>query len=165
MPRPEFRHIRRTVYALKRAYPLAISLRRTTNNATDLKTGARTADVQAVYIAKAVLLPSRGLRDFAYDLSFIAANKNFTYGGYYDHRFRRVLIDRRDIPATFPLNLNMYVIFDERRYEVKEIFEYEHKECIVLVLDSMDGVPPGDVINAPVQQSLGITDGNGAVLQ
>jgi hypothetical protein len=65
-------------------------------------------------------------RDFEYDLSFIAANKNFTYGGFFDPSVRDVIIDSKDIPSGFEITGDMYVIFDDRRYEIKETREAEN---------------------------------------
>ena len=140
--KPEFRLVRQMIYALKRIYPQRIELCRTSQNSTDYTTGMMDDLLTKVIIRRAILLPAKGLRDFSYDLSFIAANKNFTYGGHYDRRFRMVLIDRRDLrraDPNFPVDLNMHLVFDQKRWEVKQLGEYEEQEVLALVIERTEG--------------------------
>jgi hypothetical protein len=158
--KPEFREMRRAIYALKRKFPQSVVLCRTTGTSTDVSTGRQTETLVKSTIKRAVFLPARALRDFAYDLSFIAANKNFTYGGLYDHTKRVVLIDRRDVDSSFVVDLNMHVIFDGRRYEVKELREYEEQEVILLVIDSLSGAPLMDHHDESVSTNMDIQGSN-----
>lgn len=162
MTHPRHRESRIAVYSLKRELGQALTLCRTTNNVTDLGTGRQTETLVKLRIGRAVLLPAKAIRDFAYDLSFIAANKNFTYGGFYDHRNRRVLIDRRDIArgdSAWPIDLNMHVILKDERWEVKEIYEYEDEEAILIILDGLKGAQRLDVIAESASDDAGLTDG------
>lgn len=162
MTHPRHRESRIAVYSLKRELGQALTLCRTTNNATNFETGRQTESVQKLRIGRAVLLPAKAIRDFAYDLSFIAANKNFTYGGFYDHRNRRVLIDRRDIArddSAWPIDLNMHVILKDERWEVKEIYEYEDEEAVLIILDGLKGARPLDTIEESLSDSMGLSDG------
>jgi hypothetical protein len=132
---------------------------------TDFATGKQVEILHKLEIRRAVFLPAKALRDFSYDLSFIAANKNFTYGGFYDHRNRRILVDRRDIVADWPVDLNMHVLHRGKRWEIKNIFEYEDEECLVIILDGLTGARPMDQIDGQVDMDLGgLQAGGEAVL-
>lgn len=157
-----FRETRLAVYTLKRARGQAVTLCRTVNNDTDFTTGRNSEDLRKIHIRRGVFLPSRGLRDFAYDLSFIAANKNFTYGGFFDKKMRRLLLDVRDIrreDASWPIDQDMHVVFKGKRWEVKELFEYEDEECLVLLLEQWTGAPLLDQHTASASEDLTMTEG------
>lgn len=159
--KPEFRLVRQTIYALKRIYPQRIELCRTSQNSTNYASGAISSSLTKVVIRKAILMPAKITRDFSYDLSFIAANKNFTYGAFYDKRVRMVLIDRRDLrraSPTFPVDLNMHVLFGGRRWEVKSLMEYEEQEVIGLLLEATDGASVMDDHVETVSESVTLTE-------
>ncbi len=117
------RHITNIVYKLKRLLGVSIILRQEASGSYDLETGAVSRTFTDVTIKRAVVLPSRQIRDFVYDLSFIAGNKNFTYGGMFDTQTRHVLIDAKDI-SVIP-TLNDKIIYQNRMYMIVEIQEAE----------------------------------------
>ena len=161
MTHPRNRELRRAIYALKREHGQAITLCRTVNNDTNFTTGRNSEDLVRINIRRAIFLPARAFRDFAYDLSFIAANKNFTYGGFFDKKLRRVLVDRRDIvreAADWPVDQNMHVVHKGLRWEVKEFFEYEDEECIFMLLERLVGTPLMDQTSAGASESLTLTE-------
>ena len=109
------------LYRLKRNYPAAVTLRKATANHFDLETGRVTRPQEIVDIHRATVLPERRIPDYIYDLSFIAANKNFTYGGNFSSSTRLVLIDKKDIPKHFELALGDEVIFKNKIHALKVI--------------------------------------------
>ena len=94
--RNTLRQIRIILYRLKRNFGISAMLRRPRTRSNNIRTGAQTVDYEEVYIRKVIFLPKRNISDFVYDLSFIAANKNFTYGAYFDTNDRWIIIDVRD---------------------------------------------------------------------
>lgn len=154
-----FRNVRRTVYALKRLYPQILDLYKTTGDNTDPGTGLYTSTMSKLTL-KVVLLPNKKLRAFSYDLAFIAANKNFTYGGFYDTNARDVIIDRRDL-GNFPVDLNCYAIFDKKAWRPKQLAEIDQAEAIILKLEALDGGTYTQIINAYAKSRIGFTDSAG----
>lgn len=126
------------IYDLKRQFGRNISLYRTDNDIRDLKTGMTVADVTRRDVSRAIVLPARKIRDFVYDLSFIAANRNFTYGGLFDQNSRSIILSARDI-GTFKLDLSCWVVYDDVRWDVKELFTYERGEAFQLIVTKVDG--------------------------
>lgn len=109
-----FGSIRKLIYQLKREWPTQIRIKRETVE-TDPESGEKTPTILLdVTIRKAILLPSRMITDFVYDLSFVAANKNFSYGGFFDKDSRVVVIDAEDI-RDYTINLHDQILIGNRR--------------------------------------------------
>jgi hypothetical protein len=91
-----------------------------TEDIYNLRTGEVARDLVEITIKRGILLPERQSVDYMYDLSFIAANKNFTYGGFFEPGERAVIVDVKDLPTAFKITTEMYVVFQSRRFEIKE---------------------------------------------
>lgn len=133
------RFIRSALYRLKLRYgqPMSITIR--LSQATDVETGVMSESAVTYNIHRAIMLPNEFKRDFDYDLSYLAANKNFTYGGFFDVGQRIVLIDRNDLPSTYVPNLDHTVTFDSRIFKILKYQDYEHKQSLLLTLKELQG--------------------------
>lgn len=114
------------IYRLKRKYGKRIIIRKIDYNDRDITTGQITQVENDIIISKAVPLPNKMKRAFSYDLSYVAASKNFTYGGIFEVGERKILIDAKDIPSDYTLKNTDTIIFEERRYEIKEIEDLQY---------------------------------------
>lgn len=114
--------IKRVLYTLKRQHGVPVTLMQRTSSTVDLPTGNKTVAYRSIDIARALELPDVSQRKFAYDLAFIFANRSFTYGAHFDIGMKRFLIDQSDM-GTFQLKLDDYIIFNNKRYEVKQLEE------------------------------------------
>lgn len=139
MVRNRLRFIRRVLYRMKRNYGLPISLYTSTPGALNLETGATSMEYTKVDIKRAIVQPARYHRDFVYDLAYISANKDFTTGGFFDTSDRRVIIDASDLPASWEIDLNQFVIFDGRRFDIKSFYEFEEGMGYILVIRELKG--------------------------
>lgn len=162
---PHFRQFRRTIYALKRQYPHAVTLCRTTNDATNVETGEMTQTLVKVPVKRAIVLPGKEARQFLYDLSYRAADREFTYGGMFDVKTRLIIVERRDVPADFPIDENMHLVLEGNRYEVKEVHDFRPLDIIVFVATFLRGAPTLDQVSGSVSDSIKLGEGikaNGA---
>lgn len=130
------REIRKIIYALKREWGTPVDIRRETVS-TNIDTGVTTVTpVLQCSIRRGIILPRAIQTDFVYDLSFIAANKNFTYGGHFEVNNQDLLLDARDardaIGAPFEIHQDDFVYIAERRYTIQSIAKYD-KNGIVSV--------------------------------
>lgn len=135
------REIRIILYRLKRNYGLPAIIKRVNTSVQDITTGVITRTYFEYPIKRVIVLPTRDLRTFLYDLSFVAASKNFTYGGLFDQKSRVMIIDIKDAPKGFILTMNDHIEFESRRYEIKEFELAEHNQGWLLQcieLDSSD---------------------------
>jgi hypothetical protein len=126
--------IKAALYELKKQYgggPVSIySLGSTT---TDLETGVKTVSKSVTVIRSAIILPARISRDVVQTISQISANKAFVYGGGYDSRTRTFIIDRSDCPNLDELKEDDWLVFNNRKYEIKTIQEFEIDTAWVVI--------------------------------
>ena len=100
------RQVRNIIYALKRKFGFRVDILTTESITQDLQTGMIVRNERLIVIRKAVVVTSKEIRDFTYDLSFIASNKNFTYGGLFDTSERVMIIGKRDLPKDYVPAIN-----------------------------------------------------------
>lgn len=158
---PQFRFIRRALYNLKRQYPLPIMLCSTVTS-TDLETGLQSEILTKYSITKAIVMPTRETREILSSLKTIAP---YNQGSTIDSRYRRIIIDLRDLPPTHIVTLNDFIIFNAKRYELKQVQEFEHQEAIILYIDMTQGAPVNDTISLAVADIITPQDGATYVIQ
>ncbi len=118
------REIKRVIYRLKREWGTPMTLKRETTS-LNVDTGVETPTVTAtVTLPRGILLPRKLSTDFSYDLSYIAANKNFTYGGFFGKTTRLVLLDAQDL-GSYTVAKGDHVVVNSKRYTIDAIDEYE----------------------------------------
>lgn len=117
--------IRNLLYSLKSRYGHPIEYVYKITSSTDTRTGKVTITRDSFRINKAILLPTTAEANFSYDLTFIASNKNFTYGGIYDTNERRLILDGNDLPNQFEPNVGHSIIFDGKRWDIKEAQKFQ----------------------------------------
>lgn len=147
--------VRQALYSLKRDYGYFLDVYKTIQEDVDQKTGKRTRTRKVYRIAKAVVLPSTLARKFKYDLSYIAANKNFTYGDYYDVNSRLVIIDAADA-RRFELAVNDGVIFEHHRYVIKQVVKLEYGLGFLVTMTETVGAIPFEIFSIRVESPLQI---------
>lgn len=114
-------------------------------NTVELDTGKRVVEYGVIKIRRAILLPTRLHRDFVYDLSFVAANKNFTYGGLFDTSERRLIVDVEDLPIVNDPAQSDHVFFEEflgqgrEKYVIKEVALFENNRAFMFLVKRVRG--------------------------
>jgi hypothetical protein len=155
---PNFRKWRRAIYSLKRANAQAVTVYRKTNQAVNTDSGELSEDVTTYEIGKVVVLPTKLSRAFAYDLSFIANNRDFTFGGHFDVQIRQLLLDRRDLPTSFVLDLNDHLVFNHKRYEIVTIQDIEEGEILLVIAKHKIGSVAYEIQARNSRDRLAVTD-------
>jgi hypothetical protein len=125
--------IRKVLYRLKRRYGSPVDVVWTLSSTVNRETGLKDLVHNFVRVQRMIVLPALIHREFFYDLTFIASNKNFTYGGHIDTTQRRFIVDSRDLPVDFEINPDKWFVYDGVRYNVKsaERFEENHGWLVV----------------------------------
>lgn len=146
--------IKRAMYRMKRRYGSKIRLLDRVSVVTDRATGVRTTDVDDLIVNRAIMLPNTLHREFFYDLTFIASNKNFTYGGHVGTTERRMILDRKDLRkadgSPWIVEVGQWFLYGGRRYEVKEVNEFEEAYAYMVTGKAVDGAPSDSQINVEV---------------
>ena len=119
------REIKKMLYRLKRRYGEVVTLYVPQSTTPNLQTGSQTRSFKSYRINKAIPLPEKQVSRFVYDLAFIAANRNFTQGAYFEQGTRQILIDRADLPSGVTITQDCVIHFQNQRYEVSNISEAE----------------------------------------
>ena len=144
MVRPNYnliRFIRRCVKQLKSEYGNSITVYKLDTATTNYSTGLRTHTATSVFIRRAIVLPVRLSRDLVQTISIISANKKILQGGTFDAGVRNFIIDRSDVPSTFTVVKDDYIVYDGSRYDVKTVDEYEYKTAWVVTAKKIEGAP------------------------
>lgn len=141
MRRNKLNFIRNVIYRMKRSYGLPIDYYQMITHTMDPEDGDKVTILTKTRIHKAIVLQAREFRSFVYDLAFISANKDFTHGGFFDPEDRKVIIDVKDVPTGFVPRVDDYYIFQNRKYEVKEIFDFEDNAAYIFLARKLRGVP------------------------
>jgi hypothetical protein len=132
------------IYRLKRNYGLAGTIYRPDPDAYafNVETGRQAREWAYVTIKRMIRLPAVIAKKFLYDLSFIAANKNFTYGGFFDVDAILFIIDRKDM-GDFELDDNSFIwIENKNRYEVSKFVEVEELAAYMVNTKAVTGTLP-----------------------
>lgn len=144
------------IYALKREFGFKATLYLDTFT-LDIDTGVKVRSTEIKEIKRAIILPSDWKRKFSYDLSFIAANKNFTYGGFYDVNTRIFIIDVRDIP-NYVITLDHKLVVSSSKYNLVSVNLLEQDKIWVLTGVALRNEPPNQVINISVAETISISE-------
>ena len=132
--------ITNVLYRLKRDFGQEVYLFvQNTPAVQDVETGDVVFDENQHRINKAIVLPLKVFRDFEYDLSFIAANKNFTYGALFDAGTRVMLVDKKDLPQDYELNLNDSFVIGTKGYLIKQYEEFEEGRSVTFIIEELKG--------------------------
>lgn len=143
---PNAAQIRLALYAMKREFGVPANIIRRTSSVTDRASGEKTVVRDAVNLQRAMILPAVIDREFVYNLTFIASNKNFTYGALFDAQQRTILIDRKDIPTDFEIKPGQYVVTANARYEIQSVESFPENLCYNLTAKATTGEPLENLI-------------------
>ena len=143
--RRKYREIRRALRVITREFPSTITLYHITGQTTNAANGTVVKTYQRIALRKVIVLPAREQREFSYDLAYIAANKNFTYGGAFDTAARRFLIDRDKLPKGLIIEKNDHIVYEGRRWDIKEVSVSAELRFVAPLGVVMDGAAPEEI--------------------
>jgi hypothetical protein len=140
--------VRNTMYAVKFTHGLPGYLRQYAGpNTYDVTTGISAKPYTDTYIRRVVCMPVSQLRDFIYDLTFLASNKNFAYGGTFTKNERVFIVDIKDLPylsstgtERIKITLEDKIIFRNQVYTLKNVELYEDEHMYIMVGDRINAV-------------------------
>lgn len=128
--------VSRTINNLKKRYGVSLDYYRPVTNNFDPETGEVNRAYQSITIPKALVLPTKLMRSFKYDLAFVAANKNFTDGGFYDKGDVTACISFKDMQGIIP-ELDDFVVYLGRKWELKNIAEWAEAQAYELTVNEI----------------------------
>lgn len=118
------REQRRILYGLKRLFGRRVTLTKKLTPTVAAKTGLQSFTSETPFvIRRAILGPAEWNRSFAYDLAYIAAQRNFTYGGFFDRAEMAVIVDARDVAAFGEIKTDDTFVWASETYKVSNVRE------------------------------------------
>jgi len=73
---------------------------------------------------------------FVYDLSYIAAGKNFTMGGFFDETNKMFVIDKKDLSNIVPKTKD-HIEFQGERFEISKISKFDDNAGYIFITQRM----------------------------
>jgi surface protein len=142
---------------MKKEYGSPITVYKLNSTTTNLETGVKAASRDSVYVNRAVVLPNRLTRDVIQSISVISANKKVVQGGTFDVGTRTFIIDRRDVPGWEILQ-DDWLVYDDKRYDIKSIEEFEQSTAWLLVAREVERMVPAQDLRAGAQSLASFVD-------
>lgn len=150
---------RSALYQLKRDYGTELTYYAVSSeNVVDFETGQQTRGRTPYFIRRACVLSADLTKKFEYDLAFVAANKNFVYGGIFDRDSRIVIIDAADLPEGFTVNTEDYVGCYGKRWNVERSTALEFDAGWILKVVATNKEQRRFVIDRHVEDVVRLTD-------
>lgn len=142
-----------TLYHLEQQYGTRLTFQAIVKNDNNHRTGERVIQ-KVTFRAKAVQLPESIARKFFQDIAFLAANKNFTYGGVDDFGSIIWVIRRRNLPKDFAFDLQYEIADKHQRFNQVKITELAGQVAYIINAKRVLGAPSYQIIEITARQSL-----------
>jgi hypothetical protein len=150
--------IRQALYQMKKDYGAPIDIYKLVSSTTDPRTGIHTVSKTVTHVRRAVVLPSKIDRIAQQTISVISANKEFVTGGHYDANQRDFIIDRRDVPVLPELTADDWIVYNNRKYQVKSVELFEVDAGWIVVGRELVGEVPEQIFELRAESTLTLTD-------
>lgn len=140
-------------------YGFPIDLYRFTSEDINTSTGNIFRTRIKIEIPLAVIMSEEDSRKFAYSRAFIAENRAFTYGGYFDVGVRMCILDAIDLPVGFVPLVDDYLVSENIRYQVSKVGNLMGDYGFLMALKETKGLEPFQVLNIPVCSTMCLKQG------
>ena len=146
-------HVKESVMRLTARKGVPLWFYSVVNGAMSTTTGQANRQFTVIPIRRVIVLPIDGTRNFDYDLSFIAANKNFTFGAYFDKGAFLTAIEYKALRGIVP-TLNDFAIVGQQQYEVKRVASYPDQQLYVIGFEGVKNKYPQKFAYAETRLSV-----------
>ena len=127
----------KALYKLKRMYGIEVIFYRNLESTPNYETGIFSYTTENITVSRAILFPVTYDQKFSYDLTFLAANKNFQMGALYTVGIRYLIVDSNDM--DFDATLQNYCTLHNERYEIIKIDDFYPSVAKILRLQVTEG--------------------------
>lgn len=148
--------IRRTLYSLNRRYGATADLYRNVSSSVNNETGVTTTVRSKVRVRRMIRMPDDRSRKFAQDIAYLAANKNFTYGGTWDENSRTFVIPADQLTAGFVPTNGDWIVMDSKRYDIKKVQELDFHQGYILEGAAVEGDALHETHELTVEHDLAV---------
>lgn len=139
------RRILQLLYQLKRQYGGSIDIYKKGTQSTDYDSGEKTIQKEVYPIRRAIILPVKVAREAVQSISVISANKAFVVGQTYDASTRMFIVDRRDEGNLPELGEDDWIVYEGKKYEIKQFEMFEFDSAYVITGRAVHGDVPQQI--------------------
>lgn len=135
-------HTQQVIRSMKRRYGDRVIFNAPVDS-PDFRRGKKNTDISvSVEIRHVIVLPERAERAFIQRLASVVANREFTYGTYFDASVRRFIVDGRDLKQkNYEPKDNHFLVWNYRRYEITRI-DRVHEQGVMITGKEIKGNRP-----------------------
>lgn len=133
------RELRKQLYSLGHRFGVPAEVYSLVDGIFNPATGKKTSESYTRFLLrKFISFSVTYAAKFEYDLSFIAANKNFTYGAEFEVGDRVAIILRSEGPQDIVFN-DMWIVYNEKRFDILKKEEIDFNLGWILQLRHVQG--------------------------
>lgn len=144
------------LYQMGRDYSVSVRYGRIVTQDLNYDTGVNTVTKTVIDINRIIYVPSKLHRRFVQDIAYLAANKNFTYGGLFDENYTIFVLDARQVPINFQPQLDDFIFYNKQRYHIKSVHEFEFGVGWTITCMAHLGANPFDQVPASLINQLNL---------
>lgn len=131
---------------------------RITSTKPNYETGETGVETQQFDLPRLVTYDASNTHKFEYDLGYLAANKNFTYGGLYEPGDRVAIFSTKGLPEAFELKMNDYIVLDGVKYNMQSFAALDVNAGYVVKLRATKDEKPYQTHNMAVREKLTMSE-------
>lgn len=132
-------------YQAQRAYGRPAYIREPVVNTMDTRTGSLDRRFRTYFLRRLVLVPSDKHNNFIYDLTYLAANKNFAYGGIFTQGTFPAIVNLDDIPRDRVITIEWDVVIDKISHQLISVNVLGDSRIAILALKKLESTEPINV--------------------
>ncbi len=137
--------IRRAIYTLKYEFGYSVDFYKIEKGTYNTQTGIYDVTLNKLNVKRAIIFPTNIHRNFFFSISVIQANSQFIQGGDIKLNDRQIIIDGRDLPHNYVININDYFIWENQRYDIVNAEQLEYKTGWTILGRKIDGAKNGQI--------------------
>lgn len=149
------RAARLALYRMKRVAGVPVQIQDVTTSGFNPETGSSTVSRTVQDVRRCVTFSVKQTSRFEYDLSYVAANKNFIHGGIFNVGDRIFILDARDVPANFEIRLDTtHIVFGSKKWDVASYEKLDHDVGYIIASRETQEAAPKHVVSRISHQIL-----------
>ncbi len=154
--------IKEALYAFRETHGVPADLYLVTVGTPDFETGDKSVTVTKISIPQFITGSVALMKKFEYDISYIKANSNFAYGGFFEVGDRFGIVDGTylyDQNGKFrEIKQEDYIVYDGKRYDPKRILKLDAESGYLLHLRMVKGAAFKQIHEQFVYDTLSIEE-------
>lgn len=146
------------LYALRQKWGVPADFYKVSINQTinTIESGKKGVTREVYHISSFLTSAVDLIKKFEYDIGFLAANKNFTYGGFYEPGDRLCVLDGSLVPEGLTVEQEDYFIHDRKRYDIQRVEAFDHQVGWILHLRATKNIKQYAIVHEYVYNHLTI---------